>query len=110
MWYEVSATIPVLRLKLKFQVETFQIFHVRKNGSINVSDKKPAMIRLLVDKLRGDETFVPGEADNPDPEERMLFLFFGDPKVAKADMNNLVATKHINQQSHHCTFLVGHID
>lgn len=110
MWNEVSATIAFLWLKLKLQVETFQIFQIRKNGSIKVSDKKTAMVRLLVDNIRGDETFVPEEADNPDPEELMLFLFSGDPEVAKADLNNLVATKLINKQSHHCSFLVRHID
>jgi hypothetical protein len=37
------------------QVETSQMFHVRKNGSINVSEKKTAKMKSLVDKFRGDE-------------------------------------------------------
>ena len=75
------------------QVKTLLMFHIRKNGLITVSEKKTAKMRLLVDKFRGDETFVPGKADNPDPEQRLLF----EPEVAKADMNNrLGGSKIIN--------------
>lgn len=92
------------------QVETFQIFHIRKNGSINVSDKKSAMMRLLVDMFCGDEVIHVCFCNFWVPKEKEQHSFLRVRIVRFPGDKGFVATKLINQQSYHCRFLVRHID
>lgn len=78
-------------------IEKYSMFIVRKNGTINISSKKTPKVKMIVDKPDPNLLLVPGSIANPDAEKRMLFLFYGDPEKAKADMgNHLGGSKALN--------------
>lgn len=78
-------------------VEKYKMFIVKKNGSINVSEKKTPKIKLIVEEPNPNMVFFPGKIALPEAEKRIVFLFFGDESKAKADMkNNKMGTKPHN--------------
>ena len=78
-------------------VENYQMFMVKKNGSINVSEKTTPKIKSVVEEPNSQLVFLPSRAEHPDSESRMVFLFFGNASKAKADLNNRIGgTKALN--------------
>jgi hypothetical protein len=71
-------------------VEKYKMFIVRTNGIVDISSKKTPKMRMIVDEVDSKLILAPGSAIKPDPERRMLFLFYGDPEKAKADINNIL--------------------
>ena len=51
-------------------VETYEMFILKGNGAINVSEKKTPKMKLIIEKA--DIVFLPGDAANPCPERRMV--------------------------------------
>ena len=69
-------------------IDKYKMFVVRRNGSIDISTKKTPKLRMIVDEADSKVIFAPGNANHSEPEKRMIFLFYGDPEKAKADMSN----------------------
>ena len=46
---------------------------LKKNGPIDIAEKKTPKMRVTVEKPDSDQYFVPGKIGNPDPERNALF-------------------------------------
>ena len=52
--------------EMQLPVERYTMFHVKKNRSIDISERKTPKMRLIVEKPDSDQSFVPGKVENPD--------------------------------------------
>lgn len=69
-------------------VDKHHMFVVKAGAGINVATKKTPKMKIIVEEPNPALTFVPGMINLAEPEKRMLFVFYGDPGKAKADMAN----------------------
>lgn len=71
---------------LVLSIDVYKVYIV--GALTNVSIKTTAKMRLIVTPPEDSLMFYPGTTADPDPEKRLIYLFFGKPIDGLADMAN----------------------